>query len=53
MYILFEMSSSNGGVQIWNWDCMGYAKTEQQAMRWVSENPNYRTYKYCPNKEIK
>lgn len=52
MYILFEMSSVDGGASIWNFDCMGYAKTEEIAMLWVSQNPDYRVYKYCPKYEV-
>lgn len=53
MYILLEMSKANGDLRLWNWDCMGYTKTEQVAMEWVSQNLDYRSYLYCPNKEIK
>lgn len=53
MYILLEMREANGNTCLWNWDCMGHAKTEQVAIAWVSQNPGYRSYLYCPNIEIK
>ena len=52
MYILFEMSNSRGGTELYNWDAMGYTIDEKLALMWVQQNPNYRCYKYCPDKQI-
>ena len=52
MYILFEKSHSDGVENLYDYDCMGYAKTEDKAREWVNENSEYRKYKYCPDKEI-
>ena len=52
MYILFEMSSANGGTSIMNFDAMGFTKDEKLAIAWVQQNPNYRIYKYCPDRKV-
>lgn len=49
MYILFEKSDSKSSDELYNYDCMGYAHTEQAAMEWRDGNPESRTYKYCSN----
>ena len=49
MYILLESASGTiSDASIWNIDVMGTAQTEQKAMEWRDENPDYRTYKYVP-----
>lgn len=54
MYILFELSSSRADRNsLRDNDAMGYTLDEQEAMRWVEQNPEYRSYKYCPHKEIR
>lgn len=53
MYILLEKANARGFDTVENYDCMGYVTVESDAMAWVSNNPEYRTYKYCPDKEIK
>lgn len=53
MFILMEMSDARGLRTSGNYDFMGYTISESDAMKWVSNNPEYRTYKYCPDKEIK
>lgn len=52
MYILFEKSNSEGCNCISGYDAMGFTTSESSAMTWRDENPDYRTYKYCPNKEL-
>ena len=52
MYILFEMENARGDYSIYNFDLMGYTDSEEKAMSWVAMNPQYRTYKYCPNRKI-
>lgn len=47
MYILFEKAKSDGSDDIHNWDCMGTRTVEENAIKWVQQNPRYRTYKYC------
>ena len=47
MYILFEKANANGDDSIHNYDAMGCVSTEQEAMKWRDENPEYRVYKYC------
>lgn len=49
MYILFEKNSSDAENYIYNFDCMGYAENEADAMDWRDKNPEYRTIKYCPD----
>lgn len=51
MYILLEASRSDPS-SIYDWDCMGYATSESAAIDWVCQNSEYRTYKYCPKKEV-
>ena len=53
MYILFEKANSRGDNSIYNYDAMGYTKDEVKAIKWVEENPEYRCYKYCTDKEVK
>jgi hypothetical protein len=54
MFILFELSSSRADSNsLRDNDCMGYTLEETEALEWVSQNPEYRSYKYCPNKEIR
>lgn len=53
MYILLEKANARGLDTVENYDCMGYVTVESDAMAWVSNNPEYRTYRYCPDKEIK
>lgn len=52
MYILMEMSDARGLIMSGNYDFMGYAISESEAMKWVSNNPEYRNYRYCPDKRI-
>lgn len=53
MYILMEMTDARGLRTEGNYDFMGYTTSESDAMKWVSNNPEYRKYRYCPDKEIK
>lgn len=52
MYILFEKRHSNGDRDITEFDCMGYTKSEDEAVKYVNNNPEYRTYKPCPDREF-
>ena len=53
MYILFEMSNSKGTYSLYyEWDIMGYATSEKDAMEWRDQNSKYRRYQYCPDKNI-
>ena len=53
MFILFELSSSRADSNsLRDNDAMGYTSDEHVAIKWVSDNPNYRRYKYCPDKEV-
>lgn len=52
MYILMEMSDARGLRTLGNYDFMGYTILESDAEKWVSKNPEYRTYKYCPDKKV-
>lgn len=53
MYILFELNSSRADSNsLRDNDAMGFTNDETTAMKWVDNNPEYRTYKYCPDKEI-
>ena len=53
MFILFEKANSRGDDSINNWDAMGWCADEATAMEWVSQNPEYRKYKYCTDSEYK
>ena len=54
MFILFELSSSRADSNsLRDNDAMGYTLDEQEAIKWVEKNPEYRSYKYCPHKEIR
>ena len=53
MYILFEKSNSRGDDSINNYDAMGVTDKENTAMEWRDDNPDYRTYKYCPEVQFK
>lgn len=54
MYILFELSSSDADSNSFaENDAMGYTLNELVALKWVADNPEYRRYKYCPNREVK
>lgn len=54
MYILMESNTSNEEElkYEYSWDNMGHTDGEQKAMDWVACNPNFRKYKYCPDKDI-
>ena len=53
MYILFELSSSDADINDFlSIDAMGYTSDEHVALKWVADNPEYRRYKYCPDKEV-
>ena len=53
MYILFELSNSQADNNSFiDNDAMGYTNDETTAMKWIDENPEYRRYKYCPDKKI-
>lgn len=53
MYILFEKARAQGDDSIFNYDAMGVADRESTAMEWKEANPDYRTYKYCPEVQYK
>jgi len=54
MYILFEKANATSRKDnIHYYDAMGYCTSEEEAMKWRDSNPDYRVYKYCPDKEIK
>lgn len=54
MYILFELSNSQADDNSFiDNHAMGYTNDETTAMKWINENPEYRRYKYCPDKKIK
>ena len=55
MYILLELASSSDDIYSASVNCfdgMGYTRSEENAMAWRDKNPEYRTYKYVPDKEI-
>lgn len=52
-YLLFEKKDSDGGNAIYEYDCMGFAMKENDAIDWVEKNPDYRFKTYCPFKEVK
>ena len=55
MYILLELASSSDDVYSASVNCfdgMGYTRSEEDAMAWRDKNPEYRTYKYVPDKEV-
>ena len=53
MYILFELSKSQADINSFSDnDAIGYTNDETTAIKWINENPEYRRYKYCPNKKI-
>lgn len=52
MYILFEKRNSRDDDNILNYDCMGYTNDEDNAQKYVEENPEYRKYKYCPKEKV-
>ena len=50
MYILFEKNDSrDDSDRMSTYDAMGYSTNEPAAIEWVSMNPEYRCYKYCPS----
>lgn len=53
MYILFECSCTDVGSRdsFRHMDAMGYSTSEKYAMLWRDQNPEYRDYKYCTDKE--
>lgn len=52
MWVLFEKTDSRFGDYISNYDAMGIATNEADAMCWVSQNPEYRCFKFCPKWEV-
>ncbi len=47
IYVGFEKSDSRGNDNINNYDAMKIFETEQEAIVWRNNNPEYRVYKYC------
>lgn len=53
MYILLEKCDARCDTKnIYDYDAMGYTTSEAKALAWCDENPEYRAYKYCPDKEV-
>lgn len=53
MYILFEVGDSRYTNPVFvNYEAVGYTDTEESAIKWVEENVEYRSFKYCPKKLI-
>lgn len=50
MYILFKKNESRDDSDLTSaYHEMGYTNDESSAEDWVSENPEYRYYRYCPD----
>ena len=52
MFILLEKCRDTDSDDILFYDAMGYTYEEKKAMNWVAKNREYRTYKYCSDKEL-
>lgn len=53
MWILMEKQKNDASRDIADFNCVDVVFDENEAIKFINENPNTRTYKYCPYKEEK